>query len=379
MISLGYAERSADGIGLQVEEDPKSSRLDGILMSRLDVDVQVLDIPSVSEKEVEGLIRYRLRSIYPGTPTETVFDFRLSRNGSLRRAVVFISKNQTIEKYRAAAGQKPLTLPYSLIEPMGKARKDVRIWFIRRDWAELSVFRGGCLVSTYVRQRNVEAVFDLPGAEGAFTSEIRGLPLIIIASPEDIAGMRGLSECLVSDASLYSLPAILKNTRKVDGLFLSRKRKPFLTPTVRLGALAAVVTVLGVLLFYKVIVLNEKRYEDARALFTSLEKESARIIGLQKEAEELAAELVGMKAQKPQDMYRFLSELSDVLGRGVRIQSLEIQDGEFRIDAVGGNPLKLMEGFKNNGSFGGVKLSQVVPDAQSGKERFSLTGGFIAH
>ncbi len=109
-----------------------------------------------------------------------------------------------------------------------------------------------------------------------------------------------------------------------------------------------------------------------------MQNESLRTIAIQKDVEGLTAELAKIQGQKPQDLYLFFSELSAILGSGVTISSVEVNNGNFRIDAVGSNPLRLMEGFAGNPSFSGVKLSQSVPDERSGKERFSFSGVFHA-
>ena len=94
MISLGYARQQEDEVRITRLSDgtplTNGVRLDGVLVSRLDFDVQVLSVPHVPENEMDGLIRYRLRSIYPGNPGETSFDYRLESDGQVRTAVVFI-------------------------------------------------------------------------------------------------------------------------------------------------------------------------------------------------------------------------------------------------------------------------------------------------
>jgi hypothetical protein len=93
VISLLYARRKGDAVKLRRIEDGRppdkasapgkkaspaaagsesaNGRADGVLVSRGDFDFQVLDLPAVPDKEIEGLIRYRLRSLYPGSPGET--------------------------------------------------------------------------------------------------------------------------------------------------------------------------------------------------------------------------------------------------------------------------------------------------------------------
>jgi hypothetical protein len=384
VIVLGYAKQSGDEVLLLSIEDGQplagARALDGVLMSRLDFDVQILEIPVVPDKEVEGLIRYRLRSIYPGNPSETAFDYRLQANGHQSRAVVFISQRSTLEKYKKAAEQRHLLLPYSLTAPLAKSGADMRVWFCQRDWAELSVFRGGLAVSSRVLQRNEGEPFDIDVAESELDAETKALPCLIVASSEEIRRLQEeMGDAQVRGFTLISFKKLLSQQRKAEGLFSPPKRTPsFLKPAVRMTALAVAVAVFGVLLFFKYVASVESRYEGLKKLHASLEKASGRTLAIQKEVDDLSSELSKLQAEKPQDLYLFLSELSSVLGGEAQIRSMTFQGDGFQIEAVGSNPLKLMEGFRNRPSFDNVKLSQVVPDARTGKERFSFSGAFHA-
>ena len=51
-----------------------------------------------------------------------------------------------------------------------------------------------------------------------------------------------------------------------------------------------------------------------------------------------------------------------MLGPGTRINSFVLDRGTFQLEAVGPDPLRLMEVFKSRGeSFENVKLIQIVP------------------
>ena len=63
-------------------------------------------------------------------------------------------------------------------------------------------------------------------------------------------------------------------------------------------------------------------------------------------------------------------------GRAARIRSITVRDDSFQLDATGNDPFRLMEGFKARDAFSAMKLSQVVPDADTRRERFSISGVF---
>ncbi len=356
-----------------------AGRVDGILVSREDFDFQVLDLPSVPDKEIEGLIRYRLRSLYPGSPGETTFDYVLESAGSRRRAVVFICRKAVMEAYRSAAGRIPLLLPYCLIARTAGKHKDLRVWFCMEGWAELLVFRGGLIVSSAFRPGKAGVSFNLDEAEESLPDEVRVLPALLIAPTEEIERIQEACSDEPPHVRFQSIPDLVKDHKRALGLFDTRKRAPsILTKAVRIGALAAAIAVLGLLVFYKAVAFAENRAQKLKALYSSLQAQSGKVLEVQKETEALAAELSRMREDKPQDLYLMISELSSVLGSEARIRSLTVRDNGFQVEAISGSPLKLMEGFKDHAIFRDVKLSQVIPDARTGKERFSFSGVFDA-
>ena len=75
-------------------------------MSRLDFDVRMLKLPSLPRGSIEGFLRYRSRSLYPGNPEETAFAWSLVRSGGARYAVLFLCKRSIADGYlKLAAGR----------------------------------------------------------------------------------------------------------------------------------------------------------------------------------------------------------------------------------------------------------------------------------
>ncbi len=380
MIALGYARQQENEVRVTRLSDgaplADGRHFDALLASRLDFDVQVLSIPRVPDNEIDGLIRYRLRSIYPGNPDETSFDYRLESAGARQVAVVFISRKKVLAGYRSAAGQKPICLPYSLIRKTVRARKNIRIWFCHPGWVEISAFRAGLPLSNAVVPRE-EGALDFGHVESVEQDDVRTLPLLLIACKEDIDRMRQQSPA--AQPQLLSFPELESGLRNVDGLFREKKRTPaILTPAARIAGLALIVAVLAVSVFFKRVWMEENRAAILVKTYSTLEKQSSRTIVLQKQVEGLRSELARLDSAEPQDLYLFLSELTRALGDDVQIRSLQVQGDSFQIEAAGSNPLKVMEGFRDSARFDAVKLSQVVPDVRSGKERFSFSGVFHA-
>jgi hypothetical protein len=202
----------------------------------------------------------------------------------------------------------------------------------------------------------------------------------VVADSSELAGIRdGLGGELPEGLTLVSFLELAAGAGRQDGLFGERKRAPvLLSRPARMGVLAAAAAVLSILVFFKYVQSVEGRYESLKKRHVALEQEGRRVIAAQKEVEDLRTELAKMQAREPQDLYVLLSELSTVLGGDAQILSITVRERSFQIEALGKNPLKLMEGFRTRDAFKDVRLSQVVPDARSGKERFSFSGGFNA-
>ena len=353
---LGYGEEHSGEITVRGPEP-----WDALLMSRLDFDVKVFDVPPVSERDVEGLVRLRLRSVYPASPPETAFDYRLVRRGARRQAIVFVSRRRTVDAYRKAAGRKPLLLPYQLLASRVPGKGTWRAWVCPNDWAELLVYRDGALVSSTVRR--------LASEEPDGTDPATGFDLV--AAPREL----GL-ERRVSGATFVSLERLSGPGKRLDGLFPPRRRKAYLPWRVRIALLTGAVLILGLLVFYTYVRQVEAYGSRVSQRAASLEKNNREALATQRDLDTLRAEKARLDAKAPRDLYRFLSELSTVLGDAARIQGLTVRDDGFQADVVGADPLALMEELKASADFSDLRLSQVVPDPATGKERFSISGVF---
>jgi hypothetical protein len=365
-MSLAYGEESGGRITLDGEES-----FAALLMSRLDFDVRVFDIPPVPDKEVEGLIRLRLRSVYPGNPAETAFDFRVVRRGRVRRAVVFIARRRTVDAYREAAGKRPLLLPYLLLEGRAQREEDLRAWVCNGRWAELLTWKDGVLASSVVRRMTRGRRFDLSSEETRLSAEERTGRLTVVAPAEELQGMEK-----VDGVSFLSLEALPGPRRSADGLFAAQGRLPVVPPVARLVGMSAVLLLLGVMAFFKYVGSVEAYDARLKARAASLQAGNSQVLAVQGQIDTLTARAARLDAQQPRDLYLLLSELSAVLGDNALIRSLTVRDDGLQVDAAGTNPLKLMEGFKSRRTFTDIKLAQVVPDPKTGRELFSFSGTF---
>jgi hypothetical protein len=342
-----------------------------LLMSRLDVDLRALEVPPVPERDLEGLIRLKLRSLYPAHPQETVFEYRLARRGAARSAVVFISRAATVREYQAAAGRRPLVLPYQLIARRVPRRGPFRAWFCHETWAELLVYRDGVLASSTVVRRARGEPLDLEAEEGRLPADSRMGPLLVIASADELAGLER-----IDGAAYVPLELVGIGPARLDGLFPAAGRRPAVPVETRIGLLAAAVLVLGLLLPFKAARQAEELSGRLAARADSLLRGARESLAMRQELDALLAERARLDAALPSDLYALLSELSIVLEDPARIRGITVRDDGFMLDVTGGDPLSLMQGFRARGAFSDLKLSQVVHDPVSLRERFSISGVF---
>jgi len=338
-------------------------RFDGLLMARPDFQVRILKIPPVADRDVEALIRFRLRSLYPGNPAETVFDFLLEIRDGERRAVVFIVRREALDKYREASAGAPLFLPYQLVRPLARKRGDLRVLFHMGNWVERIEFRGGLPVTDVMRRLDGEAD---PSAWMEAGDDLR----TIVVAAESREAPRG--------TEFRGLPELAAGYRGA-GVFGQRKRGPRLPPRrLRMAVLSAAVALLALLAFYRRVGAAEAERDALKIRYAAVEKEVGGALERRKETDALEAEIRRIGSRKPPDLYRFLSDLATVLDGGAMIRSLTVRDDGFRIEAVGPDSLRLMEEFGRNPAFRDVRLSQVVPEDGTGRERFSFSGAFNA-
>jgi len=98
------------------------------------------------------------------------------------------------------------------------------------------------------------------------------------------------------------------------------------------------------------------------------------LAALQREVDSLQAELSALQADRPPDPGQVLAELVAVLGAGTRLESFSLENGFFQLEAVGNNPLQLMERFASHGAFEEVRLLQIIPQKDGARELFRVTG-----
>ncbi len=138
--------------------------------------------------------------------------------------------------------------------------------------------------------------------------------------------------------------------------------------------LIIVILALAFLLFKRSVREEESYLAGLKAQFDTIQKQTSKVIYLQNEIAALQEELDTLMGKKPTDPYLILSELESILQPEAVVQSFIMEKNFFQIEAVGVNPLGLMEIFKTKDIFENVKLVQIVPVKGSDQELFKITG-----
>ncbi len=356
----------------------------GVMMSRPDFDVQVVDLPEVPDREVEGFLKYRIRSLYPGHPEQTAFDYRIVERDGKRFAVLFLVQRALLDEYRALAAGRPLFLPFSLVQPLLERRRDCDtvFFFWHARWVEVLIWGGGEAggepLRSFALKRSADAAADLRALLRLIPAESGSCEWVLIAPAGETEGLAaGLRELAGEERRLAIVTleeALGRLGRRSAFLFAPRRPRRGLSRAVRVQLYLAAALLLGFLVLHRSVGREQAYLARLRGRLATLQGQASRSVSLQKEVEELAAQLDSLRARRPSDPYLVLSELNAILSPEARIQSLVIEKGFFQMEALGQNPLRLMEAFGRSSLFSDVKLIQIVPQKDSDQELFRMTG-----
>ncbi len=359
MKSLCWGKETAGRVCLEEGNAP----FDALLMSRLDVDVRIIELPPVAGRDVEGLIRYRLRRIYPAAPEDTAFDYRLCRNAHVRTAVVCVSRRTTLDAYRTAAGSRPLLVPSLLLLGLAPRTGRFRAWICHEAWQESLLFDDGVLVSSAVRRGRCGRNAPIPRNDGEES--------LVVASSSLLASIS-----VALEVRKVSIEHLAEHGLRHLQSFAPAARESAIPPSIRLALLAAVTAVLAVALLYKTAGAAAHRANELKEHLTSVESENRRALALQEDLDRLRSDVAALESRKPRDLYLLFAELGAIVGGTARIRGAAVNGDAFRIEAEGLGSLKLMESLRRRPGFSELTLSQVVTDQSTGRERFSISGVF---
>ena len=356
-----------------------------LMMSRLDVDVHFVDLPPVQGRDVSDLLRYKVRSIYPGAPEKTVFDYAILGKKHNRYAALCIARKEVIDAHREIAAGKPLFHSLSLLIPFVErfAENDLALVMYHEDCIETLVHREGMFQSSFVMRRTSVAERDLRKLWAFLSKSAADSEIVFFCTERETRVLRqALSEETVSEKkiTLHPFQVLSQNTlKRPEYVFSDRKERPFISQKVLVPSLIFLCFLLSGAALQKNLVMKKSYLSELRTRVQQLERKNARYFSLQNEIEGLEGELQALGERVPCNVYLLLSELPVILDPETRVTRFSVEKNMFEIEGVSPSPLHIMDRFAKREGFHGVKLSHIIPLENSGEKRFKVHGFVEAH
>jgi len=357
-----------------------ASGLRAVMMARPDIVVRVIELPALDHREIAGFLAYRIRSLYPGQPDETAFDHQELTWGGRRYAVLFLVHRQVLEEHRRVAGGRPLFLPHSLLVPLLRRASPARVtvallWHAA--WIDALVLEPDKPPRTVTLPRTAGVAGDLERFEDLL-AVTQAIDWRVVCIEGEVAALRKTLESRRPPSGSVTVAALEASVQRLG----RRLPVPFVRRSRPAGVPRRVRIPIAILALAALSYLVLKRSVDQDAAYASLlsrtvqerQVRAGELAALQREVDGLQAGLSALQADRPPDPGQVLAELVAVLGAGTRLESFSLENGFFQLEAVGNNPLQLMERFASHGAFEEVRLLQIIPQKDGARELFRVTG-----
>lgn len=350
---------------------PKDCRQNMVLLPRSDIDVKIVELPSV-RRDVEPLLELKIAGLYPGSPEETVFDYSMLDKG---RVILFIAKRNSIEQYRGLVKNASFFLPYSLVRRFLK-RSGIQtavctFWWT--DWYEVLVFDRGDLVTARVFEGKGSPMSLSDDLRDVVPDEYQQASHIIFCNEQDRTGFTdALSSIRPLPDRILTVERVFRESSRVqDSLFTTR--------TAFLQGYKAVIAA-AILLVAAVVssFFMDRRVqvvEEARSKLQGQAQQVLEVKNLLQRLETLTVEHEELAKHKPVEPYLLLQKLSETFGEEPEVLQLVLDEARrIQLDGRSEEPFSLMARLEQSTRFSSLKLSRIVKDAKRDKERFSLAG-----
>jgi len=364
-------------------------RRPAVLLSRLDAEQWVVELPPMRRDRAASAIRFRVASLHPRASESLKIDF-VPNGRKPGSYLVFAAEASVIAAAGAKADGLPILSPTLLAAELSPAGPWSCLFWDAR-WASLDHFLDGVLVETRRIMRGGDAPRDLRKLVG--TAGIEG-PVDGVAVDGEVAGRGTGSAGGEPDASLAELGAAFAEVGVKPGRLC---RLEDLLPRVRAGraavfprsprsrslrrrALAALVgfdLLLALALAARIQGSLDRELEETRKLYLGLQREHGGALRLADEAAAAERRYAELAAARTPDMYYLVEAVAANVGPGAGIRSLVVSEGEFRAEAEGPSALSCLSALESSGAFASVRLGQAQP-SPGGAERFSLSGRFAS-
>jgi hypothetical protein len=369
----------------------RAEEVDVLFLSRLDCDVRCLELPPVPERELPSLIRYRLRSVYPGSLEHVVVDHVAQRRGSGLIALVCILDREALEKFRRAAPRAALSLLSAALLRKPAPRPNGCIVCESPRYTEVLKFEDGVLLESVLVKRSGSPCDSgaLSGSTAGSRSDAQKIlrflgngalhaPLVLAPAADVEDAVRRLSADGAGPRApeARAMESLEFSRRGTAALFRPRRRWRPPRPAATRAGIAAAIVLLAVGLVLRQVNLRQAELSLLRSAVLGSQAAGQRTADLVAQYSAASARVSALTRDRPVDICQFFCDLRDELGPGVVIQDLVIQDGAFQFQAIGPGPLALMQRFIADPRFQAVRLLQTTPLAGGSRQQFIVTGRY---
>ncbi|MBN2443105.1 MAG: hypothetical protein JXJ04_17225 [Spirochaetales bacterium] len=337
MKNIAYAHKSDNKLKLYLFDQPDEVAMPGsfqaLMMSRLDFSVIVTEIPPVHPSEMENLLTFKLRSLYPGDPETTVFDYKIIIKNKQRYAVLFITSKETVATYKELAYGKPLILPFPAINKMAKLYENDNciFYFWHKDWIDITIYEKGVFTSSSAVKREKETFLDFLKIRNILPKNYNEYKNIFICLKSESPYIQEQSRDLFKETKHIRFTpaedALSSLSKKTDYLFKKRKQTFLFYKKLKIEMLLLPLILIIALLFNK--------YIDNRAHYLiNLKRTLNERIQIYRKVQEYTTKkntLNELLAQKPADVFFMLSEISKIFGNRTKIHTFEFLTKERTI------------------------------------------------
>ncbi len=352
-----------------------------ILMSRTDFTVKVVEVPPLPDDQLRPMLAYRIKSLHPGDPARTVFDYQLITRDENRFAVLFITRQAVRDSYRHLGEKNLFILPFHLMKRdiLKNTAPEAYFLFWHRHWIDIFAVRNGRPDASYVIRRTTALKSDLnkimkllaPADDAApFTHYCAGEESSNLRERFSAAGRLHQARYITfDDLFQYDIPGR-------ETVFLNRH--PLTLPPLkrRLLIYGVAVALLAVVLIFRISGHLHAYRDKLATIETSLTEKNKDLAARLKEMRNLEAEYQGLRRGKPVDLYRLLSELAAVFPADMSVQSIVVKGNVFQLEGTGYQPLQVEEKLNENPLFSDIKVSEMKPLPGSGRQAFRMKGVF---
>lgn len=305
----------------------------------------ILDIPKVSDKHIINAVRFELKSLYPGTEENTLYDFKIFGNKIIGVAA---SKSSVF-----SVNQKLISNSFLILNSF----KNGQIVTISNNWVEFICIQNG--VPLCIKTFSINSLENFNSIESEF-SDNYNLPKSVFFLDSKIP--TDLKEYLSNNYHINNYERLLmkKNVKKSEifNLLEKKSKRNFLTILT-----ISIIAVLGI--FETILFFKSKKIENQAASIKNEYISKRNDFGItidSSETKNISTEL----------FYTLISNIS-CSSNSIRLISFDYDVTAFRLEADKANAISVLNELSKDNLFKSLEIQQATPQ-EDGYEHFIIKG-----